>query len=464
MSPTIAMLCVVLVAGAASPADDPDRIQPWAKNPSYWQYKGKPVLLLGGSDDDNLFQFPKLEKHLDAMKAAGGNYIRNTMSDRRDFGHEVSPFDRLPNAKYDLTTWNAEYWKRFENMLRWTAERDVIVQIEVWDRFDHSQEHWLRDPYHPDNNVNYTFKQSGFAAKYPVHAHRNKQPFFFTTPKQQNNAVVLKYQRLFVDKMLSHSLKYDHVLYCMDNETSADEEWAVYWGERIRAAAKRAGKQVCITEMWNDWDLKAAIHRRTLDRPDRYDFADVSQNNQKKGQVHWDNFQWARQRIAKKPRPLNTVKTYGAPGGKFGNQQDGVERWWRHVIGGAAGARFHRGPGGLGLSAPAVASLRAARKLESLIKLWDVNAANELLTDRAENEAFLAAAPGRAYALYFANGGSVGVKLADGRYSLRWICLATGEWGKRAAVTGGKTVRIAAPGQGGWVAAIVKEPVDRRGE
>ena len=26
-----------------------DRIQPYAKNPRYWQYEGKPVMLLGGN-------------------------------------------------------------------------------------------------------------------------------------------------------------------------------------------------------------------------------------------------------------------------------------------------------------------------------------------------------------------------------------------------------------------------------
>jgi len=28
-----------------------NRIRPYAKNPYYWQYKSKPVLLLGGSKD-----------------------------------------------------------------------------------------------------------------------------------------------------------------------------------------------------------------------------------------------------------------------------------------------------------------------------------------------------------------------------------------------------------------------------
>ena len=30
-------------------------LQPWDKNPFYWEYNGKPVLLIGGTDNDNLF-------------------------------------------------------------------------------------------------------------------------------------------------------------------------------------------------------------------------------------------------------------------------------------------------------------------------------------------------------------------------------------------------------------------------
>ena len=49
---------------------------------------------------------------------------------------------------------------------------------------------------------------------------------------------------------------------------------------------------VWVTEMWYDGDIKAKRHRRTLDHPELYDFADVSQNNQIKGQTHWDNFRF----------------------------------------------------------------------------------------------------------------------------------------------------------------------------
>jgi hypothetical protein len=449
------------LAASLLAADNPNRIKPWPANPRYWQFKGQPVLLLGGSKDDNLFQIPDLREHLDEIRAAGGNYIRNTMSDRKDKGFEVYPFKQLPDRKYDLEQWNDEYWRRFENLLRWTAERDIIVQIEVWDRFDYSQKNWDPHPYNPKNNVNYTYAQSGFAEQYPDHPGRNRQPFFFTTPKQRNNTVVLKYQQRFVEKMLSYTLRHDHVLYCMDNETSAEEAWGAYWAEFIKDRARQAGKTVCVTEMWDAWDLKADEHKRTLDHPERYDFCDVSQNNHQKGQQHWDNFQWARQHIAAHPRPLNTVKTYGADGGRYGNSRDGLERFWRHVIGGVAAARFHRPDSGLGLSEPAVAAIKAARKLESLIKLWELEPANQLLSDRADNEAYLAARPGRAYALYFTDGGAVGLDLRDapGQFEVRWIDISTGDWGKRQTIRGGAVVPVTAPAKGHWVAAIVKAGV-----
>ena len=452
-----ALLFASVLLGA-SPVLDNQRICPYEENPRYWQYKEKPILLLGGSEDDNLFQLPHLKEHLDEMKAVGGNYIRNTMSDRKDRGFEIYPFLQLPNGKYDLEKWNDEYWTRFSNMLQWTHEREIFVQIEVWDRFDYSTHNWSGHPYNPSNNINYTYEESGFVPEYPDHAGSNKQPFFFTTPKQRNNQVILKYQQRFVDKMLSYSLKYDHVLYCMDNETSGEEAWGSYWAEYIRNRATEAKKQVCLTEMWDDWDLKAERHKRTLDHPERYDFIDISQNNQKKGQEHWDNFQWTRQYIAKNPRPINTVKTYGADGGRFGNSQDGVERWWRHIIGGAASARFHRPDSGIGLTDMAKASLMAERKLESLIKLWDVETMNELLTDRETNEAYLTAKPGHAYALYFTNGGSVGLNLnnAPGTFKLRWINIGTGDWANEVVIEGGKTLNIDAPGKGNWVAAITR--------
>lgn len=453
------LFCLVAATRALAQNTDAGRIQPYQQNRWYWQYQGQPLLLLGASDDDNLFQMPNLREHLDAIQAAGGNYIRNTMSDRRDKGFEVYPFLRRDDGKYDLRQWNDEYWQRFANLLKWTHERRIIVQIEIWDRFDYAREHWPPHPYRPANNVNYTPEQSGLAAEYPDHPGTNRQPFFFTTPRQRNNQVLLEYQQRFVDQLLKHSLPYDHVLYCLDNETSGEEAWASYWAEYLRARAREAGRSICITEMWDDWQLNAERHRRTLDHPERYDFADISQNNHMRGQQHWDNLQWLRGYLAERPWPLNTVKTYGSDGGRHGDTRNGIERWWRHVLGGAASARFHRPDSGLGLSDLSRACLRAARKLESLVKPWELTPGNERLRDRADNEAYLASAAGQACALYFPDGGSVGLDLSDwpGTYKLRWIDIRSGDWGPQAELAGGRVVELTAPGPGGWAAALVRQ-------
>jgi len=46
---------------------DSDRIRPYEKNPRYWQYKGQPVLLLGGSKEDNAVVRKHQEAFVDKM-------------------------------------------------------------------------------------------------------------------------------------------------------------------------------------------------------------------------------------------------------------------------------------------------------------------------------------------------------------------------------------------------------------
>ena len=461
---TFRLTAITIVTLFTNIATADDALQPWKDNAWYWSFHGKPVLLLGGSDDDNLFQWPveKLLPQLDRLADAGGNVIRNTMSDRKDKGFELYPFKQLDNGKYDLNQWNDEYWARFERMLSETVKRNIIVQIEIWDRFDYVDQNgpdrWQIHPYNPRNNVNYTYDESGFAKRYPDHPGANKQPFFFTTPKQRNNAVVLKYQQRFVNKLLDHSLKFRHVLYCMDNETNGEEEWGHYWAQFVKQRAAKENTVVYVTEMWDDWNLAAERHKRTFDHPELYDFVDVSQNNHNKGQKHWDNFLHVRNYLAGHPRPMNTTKTYGATGNKFGHSdQDAIERFWRHLLAGAASIRFHRPDSGLGLNDKAVACIKAARKLEALIPLWSVEPAAELLSDREANEAYVAAEKGGSCAVYFPAGGEIKLNLTatKGQLTVHWININTGESSARENITGGDSVKLSAPNSENWVAAIV---------
>ena len=148
-------------------------IDVYAKNPFYWQYKGDPVLLLGASGDDNLFQWEgeefgnRLEDHLDSLVAVGGNYVRNTMNSRYDActgyndNHMAYPFKMLPSGKYDMNEWNPDYWNRLDKFLSETEKRDIIVQLEIWDLYSILNNlAWEKQPWNPDNNVNYTYQSA----------------------------------------------------------------------------------------------------------------------------------------------------------------------------------------------------------------------------------------------------------------------------------------------------------------
>jgi len=51
-----ALLLTILLAVSVSLADGAG-IEIYTKHPAYWQYDGKPVMLLGGTDDEALFHW-----------------------------------------------------------------------------------------------------------------------------------------------------------------------------------------------------------------------------------------------------------------------------------------------------------------------------------------------------------------------------------------------------------------------
>ena len=178
---------LIILASCGCNANDGDnRIKPYSENGSYWQYKGMPVYLLGGNKVVNPFQLEKQEliNYLDELQSCGGNYFRNVMSDREP--GNVRAFKRLKNGRYDLTQWNEAYWDGLRNMLKWSYERDIIVNLTFWDRFDHYDQigHrdtsrevlWINSPWNPVNNVNYTIEESGLDSTYVGHPRENSDP------------------------------------------------------------------------------------------------------------------------------------------------------------------------------------------------------------------------------------------------------------------------------------------------
>ena len=437
-----------------------DRIQPYLANRFYWQYRGKPVLLLGGSVEDNLFQIPNLKEHLDLLHSVGGNYIRCTMSSR-DPG-DVQPFYRASAGdSYDLDQWNDEYWQRFANCLEWSLERDIILQIELWDRFDFTRAPWQANAFNPRINKTYTAEESGLKEEILTHPGQRESAFFRSVPALENNTLLLKYQHAYIDKLLSLSLRYPNVLYCMDNETNDSLDWSAYWADALRQRAAEMGVSIETTEMWDAHSVLEPEHEATWKHPERYTFCDISQNNHRPPDQHWNNAQEFRKRILETNivRPINSVKVYGSNAYQYGTTRDAIERFWRNIFGGLAAVRFHRPPTGLGLGDKAQHCIQSARMLTDALDLFfSCQPRVDLLSNRSYNEAYCFAKPPSAYALFFTDGGDVRLAVeVEQMYSVRWLEILSSTWREEETImpeAGQLCLRT--PQESGYWTAIVK--------
>jgi len=135
-------------------------------------------------------------------------------------------------------------------------------------------------------------------------------------------------------------------------------------------------------------------------------------------------------------------------------------RLWRNVFGGTASARFHRPPiiYGLGLGSVARTHIRSLRTLTDAINVFACKPHNDLLSDRNDNEAYAMAEPGRQYAVYFPDGGSVKIDLSavPSQLRARWLDISNGRWTREAALRGGAAATLQAPGRGHWAILIAR--------
>lgn len=438
-------------------------IQPSSEHPFYWEYEGEPVVLIGGSDDDNLFQWTgnRLTDHLDQLAAVGGNYVRNTMSDRDE--DDVYAFAEVEEGIYDLEQWNEEYWDRLEFFLQETSERDIIVQLTLWDHFDFHEGH----PWHPESNVNYG-----------TEVLEDEEDFYGGSVLQENEEV-LAHQQRFIDKILSISLRYGNVLYNINNEGSEPRAWDNYWASYLQEQAAEEGREVYVTSMV--FDPSSSVRRAMTDR-DIYAYTDISQNNQDsrgaRGPAHYSNILTWREKLASDPMPMNNVKIYGSDAGQnysAGTGKEATSRLWKNVFAGAASARFHRPEDhwGIGLNEHAQTNLKAMSLFLEAFDVFDATPHPDLLSSYVSMpgpsmEAYCLAEIGEAYAVYFPEGRYT-IQLDPWVYAdtvrVRWLDIdegtwleeevrpvewrgGLGQWGHRARV------RLTTPGNESYVALL----------
>jgi hypothetical protein len=239
-------------------------------------------------------------------------------------------------------------------------------------------------------------------------------------------------------------------------------EFGEYWVDYLHEKAREAGKTIYVTNMRGDTDPGSTRQQEIL-KNNKYNFFDYSQNNHNNGQIHYDNNIKLRDGISENPKPVNNVKIYG--GSIYGDGvEEGKKRMWRAIFSGIAAVRFHRQGAvetayGIGLNEDAERWISSARQFTEYMDIFNCEPYNSLLSNRDEDEAYCIADPGRQYAVYFTDGGSVTLDMtgASGPFNLRWLDIASSEWGKATVIAGGNIIELNAPSGGQWVVLITKQ-------
>jgi len=414
----------------------------------YFTLDGKPTVLLGGSDEDNPFQWPEdvLIPQLDALVACGGNFIRNTMSDR-DPGN-VPPF--LGEAgRFQLSAWNDAYWQRLSFFLAETAKRGICVQITLWDQHDCTGESWTRHYWNPNNN-NIGLAESGL-----------HEPGAFYRAVRDRNALVLPYQMKFVRRVMEHCLAHDHVCYNICNEGWAGLEWECYWARFIRKVAAERGRRILVTTMEHGPDMSVEA---VTANPGVFDYAELSQLNNAStgfaGREHYEHLMRLRAELldAGRVMPMQFEKTYGRDDAdriSFGDTAGAVRKFWQIIFAGGASARFHRPAGGLGLSEPARRQIQLGRQFT---EMFDV-VSSRPVPQAGSAEACLLRSDAGAWAVYFPVAESISVPAADpagASRQVRWLSIDEAAEADEQSTTVDRagSLLITPPRAGSWLAVI----------
>ena len=73
---------------------------------------------------------------LDELTEAGGNLLRCVLDPGVGAGVQGFDFCGKSGDLYDLDEMNGPYWTRLDFFLREARNRKIVIQIEIWDRFD----------------------------------------------------------------------------------------------------------------------------------------------------------------------------------------------------------------------------------------------------------------------------------------------------------------------------------------
>ena len=243
--------CAVAVGFAAQPLSlHPD-------NPHYFLFRGKPTVLITSGehygavlnlDFDYAKYLATLQKdHLNLTRTFSGAYVepqgafkiaRNTLASAR--GRFICPWARSqtpghPNGgnKFDLTRWDAAYFKRLKDFVSQAGRHGVVVEMNLFCPF-YGEEQWRLSPQNAANNINGV----GKVARTDV----------YTLDK---NGGLLAVHEAMVRKIVTELKDFDNVYYEICNEPyfgGVTLAWQHHIADVIVATEKKLGIRHLISQ------------------------------------------------------------------------------------------------------------------------------------------------------------------------------------------------------------------------
>ena len=132
----------------------------------------------------------------------------------------------------------------------------------------------------------------------------------------------------------------------------------------------------------------------------------------------------------------------------------GVRRWSKRPV----SPPHAHSPRRFGLAPEAQSHIKSLRMLVDAIHVFSMEPRKDLLSQRASNEAYCLAEPGRQYAVFFTGDGDgrVQIELAASQIPLRlrWLNIPENRWETETTVLRRKDYTLKAPGSGHWVAVL----------
>jgi hypothetical protein len=250
-----AAIVMVLALGAPHRAamTQPIRLHP--ANPHYFQFRGRPTLLVTSGEHYGAVLNPDFDQrtYLQTLSRDGLNYTRiftgsyfepqgafgirhNTLAP--DGARALTPWARSGTPgyagggnKFDLSQWDTTYFRRLRDFVRLAGEHGVVVEVTLFSSI-YGDAQWRINPLNRTNNVN-------VSDSIPLQRVHTLQ-----------NGPLWAHQERMVRKIVRELDEFDNVIYEIQNEPWADNhtlagpinhylpKWEEEWRNRVELATE----------------------------------------------------------------------------------------------------------------------------------------------------------------------------------------------------------------------------------